>query len=105
MANKIEENIKLFVEYVIQLIKRLIELLVRSTSEIKVALIGLMIKTSGFLGGAKERTTVLLNSMTGLLTRSLVMTKEYLKLFVRRLTRLIKSEEIELPREVAVEIP
>ncbi len=105
LANKIEENIKLFVEYVIQLIKRLIELLVRSTSEIKVALIGLMIKTSGFLGGAKERTTVLLNSMAGLLTRSLVMTKEYLKLFAKRLMRLIKPEEVELPREVAVEIP
>ncbi len=105
LLSQIEESIKSFVEYVIQLIKRLVESLVRSTSEIKVTLIGLAIKTSGFLSGTKERTVGLLNNIADLSTRSLTMVKEHLKLFVRRLIRLIKPEEVELPREVAVEAP
>ncbi|UZE91960.1 MAG: P-loop NTPase [Methanosarcinales archaeon] len=107
LANKIEENIKLFVEYIIQLIKRLIELFVRVTGEIKdeikVAFIELRARASGFLSVAKERTVGLLNNIAELSTRSLAITKEYLTLFVRRLTRLIRPEEVELPREIAVE--
>ncbi len=85
LLSKVEKNIKLFVEYVIQLIRYLIELLIRSASEIKVALIKLTIKVSGFLSIAKERTVGLLNNIAELSTISLAMAKEYLDQLMRYL--------------------